>query len=480
MRAIAHYAISVILLGVYGGQVCPLVDELDPIRWWAEVAIVFLVVFAARVAIIRLLIEPAPLDRQTRRQLVVEASMYITAALIVSGYNYILYNFPVHSAAKITTGFVLLGFFAAMDLALERERIVALKAADLGVSAPMDIRRIFPLTTKFALAASATAILATIVVFLVIAKDMGLEMEGTNWDPKLIILGEISFVGAVILLQTLNLVASFSKNLNLFLNRQNNALMAVDEGNLATMVPVSGHDEFGVMAVYTNSMIESLRRRTAEAQITQDVTMLALASLAETRDNETGAHILRTQRYVRALADRLRDKPGFTEHLNPASIELLYKSAPLHDIGKVGVRDAVLLKPGKLTDEEFAEMKMHPKYGSDALLRAEAQLGETSFLRLAREIAYGHHEKWDGSGYPEGIKGDAIPLSARLMALADVYDALISKRVYKPAFTHEQAKEIIIKGRGSHFDPVVVEAFEKAEDDFTAIKAKYADSHGEG
>ena len=165
----------------------------------------------------------------------------------------------------------------------------------------------------------------------------------------------------------------------------------------------------------------------AELQQTRDVSILALASLAETRDNETGAHILRTQSYVKALAIRLKDHPDFRGELTSEFIDLLFKSAPLHDVGKVGIPDNILLKPGKLTDEEFEVMKQHAQLGSDALLVAESQLGSNSFLRLAREIAASHHEKWNGSGYPLGSKGDGIPLSARLMALADVYDALISK-----------------------------------------------------
>ena len=158
-------------------------------------------------------------------------------------------------------------------------------------------------------------------------------------------------------------------------------------------------------------------------------------------------------------------------------MDLLYKSAPLHDVGKVGIPDSILLKPGKLTDEEFMIMKTHAQLGADSLAVAEARLGSNSFLRYARGIAASHHEKWDGSGYPQGLKGDAIPLSARLMALADVYDALISKRVYKPAFDHDKAKSIILDGEGSHFDPRVVAAFISCEGEFTEIAAEYKDDH---
>ena len=222
---------------------------------------------------------------------------------------------------------------------------------------------------------------------------------------------------------------------------------------------------------------ERVRERTAELATTQDVTILAMASLAETRDNETGNHIRRTQHYIKVLAEELAKQPPYSEQLTAEIIELLYKSAPLHDIGKVGIPDHVLLKPGKLTDEEFMIMKGHPGLGLHAITTAEKLLGDrdTSFLRHARDIAYTHHEKWDGSGYPQRLKGEEIPLSGRLMAVADVYDALITKRVYKDAFSHEKAVEIIREGSGSHFDPAVVEAFERVVEGFREVAERFSD-----
>jgi putative two-component system response regulator len=216
--------------------------------------------------------------------------------------------------------------------------------------------------------------------------------------------------------------------------------------------------------------------RTLEVQAIQDVTIMAMTSLAETRDNETGNHIRRTQLYVKALAQHLRQHPRFAHALSDRMIDLLYKSAPLHDIGKIGIPDSILLKPGKLTVEEFEIMKTHTTLGRDAIEKAERRLGmRVAFLSVSKEIAYSHQEKWDGSGYPEGLRGDAIPMSARLMAVADVYDALISKRVYKPAFSHEQACASIVKGRGTHFDPDMVDAFVEIAEDFRNIAQKYPD-----
>jgi putative two-component system response regulator len=180
---------------------------------------------------------------------------------------------------------------------------------------------------------------------------------------------------------------------------------------------------------------------------------------------------------VLALARELQAHPGFKPALDDRTVEMLFKSAPLHDIGKVGIPDAILLKPGKLTRDEFEIIKRHTTIGRDTIAAAEKLIeAPSTFLRIAREIAHYHQEKWDGSGYPEGLRGDAIPLPARLMALADVYDALISRRVYKPPYSHETAVSIITKGSGSHFDPDVVAAFLRIEAQFRAIAERFADT----
>ena len=217
-------------------------------------------------------------------------------------------------------------------------------------------------------------------------------------------------------------------------------------------------------------------RRMADNQHIQDVTIHALARLAETRDNETGNHILRTQEYVRTLAQRLQRNPRFADRIDDRLVILLAKSAPLHDIGKVGIPDRVLLKPGKLDAEEWAIMKTHAQLGADALDHAERDVAHPlEFLQCAKQIARSHHERWDGSGYPDGLAGEAIPLPARLMALADVYDALISQRVYKPPFPHQQACAMIVAERGRHFDPDVVDAFIDCHAELNAVALRFAD-----
>jgi len=224
---------------------------------------------------------------------------------------------------------------------------------------------------------------------------------------------------------------------------------------------------------------QEVNRRMEENALIQEVSIRALTHLAEIRDLETGNHLLRTQGYVRALAGRLRHHPRFAGILTDRYIEVLVRSAPLHDIGKVGIPDQILLKPGRLTPAEWDIMKTHAALGSDAIAWAERSTPRRlEFLALAREIARWHHERWDGTGYPDGLSGEQIPASARLMALADVFDALVSARVYKDAMPYPQARAIIDQGRGTHFDPDVVDAFTAGFETFTAIAERFRDVHG--
>jgi putative two-component system response regulator len=242
------------------------------------------------------------------------------------------------------------------------------------------------------------------------------------------------------------------------------------------MARVKTHLDLHNKNVYLEQLVNE---RTKEIAAIQDVTIHAMASLAETRDNETGNHIRRTQNYVKLLAQHLQFHPKFTHFLNmDGVIDTLFKSAPLHDIGKVGIPDAILLKPGRFEPSEFDIMKSHPELGQNAILQAESELGiDVPFLQYAKEIAYGHHEKWDGSGYPQGLSGEDIPISARLMAIADVYDALISRRVYKEGMPHAQAVDIILDGKGTHFDPDMIDAFILLHEAFNDIALTFADSH---
>ena len=225
---------------------------------------------------------------------------------------------------------------------------------------------------------------------------------------------------------------------------------------------------------------EMVEGRTREIALTQEATIEALANLAEYRDPETGEHIRRTQNYVKTMALKLKEHKRFSDYLDDRSIKLLTASAPLHDIGKVALSDSILLKKGPLSSEETAIMQKHTTYGHDTILTAEKRLGTNSFLSFAREIAISHHEKWDGSGYPNGLKGDAIPVPGRIMAIADVYDALTSKRVYKSPISHSEAIRIIAEGDGrtkpEHFDPDVLEVFLESEGELREIAMQFIDS----
>jgi putative two-component system response regulator len=231
---------------------------------------------------------------------------------------------------------------------------------------------------------------------------------------------------------------------------------------------------------HNQNLERMVQQRTAQLLLMQEALILAMASMAEYRSGAPDNHIRRTQHYVRALALKLRSHPRFAASLSDENIDLMVKSAPLHDIGKVAIPDRILQKRGKLDAEEFETMKLHAAYGRDTIMLAEKHLGgSNSFLMFARQIAHSHQEKWDGSGYPESLSGEEIPVSARLMAVADVYDALISRRVYKPPFTHAQSLEIMRQGRGSHFDPDVLDAFFSLEAEFLRIAQEFADAEDE-
>ena len=232
------------------------------------------------------------------------------------------------------------------------------------------------------------------------------------------------------------------------------------------------------LADQNRSLARILAARAGEVALTQDVTILALTSLATMRDQVAGAHIRRTQRYVRRLAEELGRHPRFADRLSDGAIRTMSQSAPLHDIGNAAIPDAILFKPGKLTAVEFEIVKTHPSIGRDTLMAAiSGDSQPTEFLKYAIDICGSHHEKWDGSGYPEGLAGERIPLAARLMALADVYDALTSRRVYKAALDHAAAVRIIREGDGRHFDPAVVAAFLRCADDFRDIADPGGDPH---
>ncbi|MFH0922314.1 MAG: HD domain-containing phosphohydrolase [Fibrobacterota bacterium] len=259
-----------------------------------------------------------------------------------------------------------------------------------------------------------------------------------------------------------------------------------------TIIDITEKKKFEeVLTNYNDTLEKEISERTRERDELQKVSILGLSKITEYRDPETGNHVIRMAHYSRLIAKGLGQSPKYRHYITDTYVDEIFISAPLHDIGKVGIEDRVLKKPGKLTPDEFELMKYHSIYGGDTLRDIEKQLSFRSFLTLGKEIAYNHHQKWDGSGYPnypaEGghptlniqghrpLKGSEVPLSARIVALADVYDALTSKRCYKNAIPHDKARSIILEERGAHFDPDIVDIFMELEQEFIAILAKFKD-----
>ncbi len=232
--------------------------------------------------------------------------------------------------------------------------------------------------------------------------------------------------------------------------------------------------EFNEMSTSLQTQAQAVENRTAEILKTRDMALVTLARLAESRDAETGRHLERIAAYSRSIAAALRDSP-YADCIDERFIDQLEKSSPLHDIGKVGIPDAILRKPSRLTDEEFNVMREHTIIGASTLRSVIDDFDDHTFLEMGMEIAYCHHEKWDGSGYPRHLVGEEIPLSARIVAVSDAYDCITTKRVYKPAYDHEEAVRRILKDRGRHFDPVVVDAFLACQGEFDTIRETYSE-----
>ena len=473
---IFHYLLGMVLLSVYGARVCPFLDSLNVFQLVIPIVIFFTIALFIRLQLQKN-VDSLPLEKQIKAQFFLEFKVLSITGFALAISNIISYDFPLESSLKVIFGTMMLAIFIGIDQALVREHYTINEYVKKGVN--VTVSQIFlSIPAKFIAMSIIMIGSITAILLMAIKKDLDwFHEEGIHLDflkAQLSILGEISFIILIILAYSIRIILLFGNNLKILLKHQNEALQKVSHGDLNTHVPVVTYDEFGLMAEGTNTMITDLKKQQEKIQKTRDVVILGMASLAEARDNETGAHILRTQNYVKALALYLQSQGKYLSLLTNENIETLYKSAPMHDIGKVGIPDHILLKPGKLTEDEFAIMKQHAQIGADAIEHTKGELDcEDTFLNFAQEIANYHHEKYDGSGYPHGLKGDEIPLSARLMAVADVYDALISKRVYKEGFSHEKAKEIILEGRGTHFDPEIVDAFVAIEEEFVRIKEQF-------
>ncbi|WP_038211204.1 HD-GYP domain-containing protein [Vibrio orientalis] len=466
------YVVAALIFGIYGGRVCPMLETLTASQILFHISVTYGAVFLFR----HYLLRDHSLVKENRLARL-DATLFCLASLPLALFYNFHYDFPLDSNLKVLLGMTLFGFFTGLILQL----IAKLAQFD---NLSNQQRRDFELSgerqsmvKQMIIMVSLLLVTLSTMLAMVAVKDIfWLEhnpdrvLDGSG---KISVIKEFIYIAFVLGGYAITIMVLWSKLMHKILLAQESSLVEVTKGNMNTRLPIFEHDELGSMASLTNEMLDSLQSSQEEVKTTRDVAIISLSALAESRDNETGAHILRTQEYVRALAQYLSQFEQHQTLLTENYIELLYKSAPLHDVGKVGIPDQILLKPGKLTAEEFEVMKGHPEIGAKALSMAEQQLGSNSFLQLAKEISLTHHEKWDGKGYPNGLKGEEIPLSGRLMALADVYDALISERVYKKAFSHDKAKSIILEGDGQHFDPQIVQAFLAIEHEFVAIADKY-------
>ncbi|MFW7525235.1 HD domain-containing phosphohydrolase [Vibrio ostreicida] len=466
------YTMAAVLFGAYGGRVCPFLETLTTQAIVFHVSVAFAVLFIFRHYLLRhhSLVAEQKLAR-------LDTTLFFMASLPLAFFYNLQYEFPIDSNLKILFGLTLFGFFTGLILQLSS------KLASFGQLSTTQQNRFELSGERQSMVKQMISMIALLLISLTAMLSM-VAVKDIYWlehhpeqlldgSGTLSVIKEFIYIAVVLGGYVCAILMLWTKLMRKVLLSQEQSLLSVTQGNTSHRLSIFEHDELGSMANLTNQMLDHLELSQNEVKTTRDVAIVSLSALAESRDNETGAHILRTQEYVRALATYLSQFEQHQPLLSPQYIELLYKSAPLHDVGKVGIPDHILLKPGKLTEPEFEIMKTHPHIGAKALSTAEAQLGSNSFLQLAKEIALTHHEKWDGSGYPKGLSGEDIPLSGRLMALADVYDALISERVYKKAFSHDKAKSIILQGRGTHFDPALIDAFLAIEQEFVDIADRY-------
>ncbi|MBV6658507.1 MAG: HD domain-containing protein [Devosiaceae bacterium] len=470
-----HYAAFVGIYSAYGYQVCPYLDNLS----LAQIAVPAMLTMLAHALLSGWLHQRIGADgkgQAVQRIFLSDWALFVGLGIGLAAFNLLVHGFPPGSGGKVLFGYLALGLYISLDMALRRDLHVATTMRATGRDYPIT-DQFMPYQTKLILFSAMNVGVMAVVGLLVTMKDLiwVRQTELTDSQVQALVLFDALVVIGVLAAYILLVIRQYSRKVALALDEENSALDAVRKGDLSSRVAVVSNDEFGQLANLTNGMIGRLSDTLDEVARSRSAIIQALVALAAKRDNETGLHLKRTQMYVRLLAEHLQLSGPHRQALSDEQIETIIRAAPLHDIGKVGVPDAVLRKPGRLTEDEFEIMKTHAQIGADALREANTTLGGSSFIEAAIEIAEAHHERWDGAGYPHGLKGEAIPLSARIMAVADVYDAIRTKRVYKPSRDHGDARSIIVDGSGAHFDPVIVEAFLDVEHEFERIADAWSD-----
>ena len=470
-RSLAHYVVACLIVSLYGYAVCEFIDGL-PISYWAGTLVpVLAVVWLTRTWISRY-VSRLPLDRQPALAMAVETASFTMAGLILGSINTYVHGFPVASGLKAAVGFMAVGVFAGVDQAMIR---VILRFDQGGLQRPIrDVSA--SLAIRIGIAGGVVMGFAIVIAALLAARIMESGLDHTVSKTQLAI--EFLFVFVVFLAYLANLGHSYGRIVQRGLAEQMTALAQSRSGLGKTRAVVGTNDEIGLVATEINFLLDALSQAETETVRAHEATIRGLVSLAGARDNETGDHLRRTQLYLECIARQLALDPAYRANLSDETITRMIAAAPLHDIGKVAIPDAVLRKPGKLDAAEFEVMKTHVNEGIAVIDKVTREVGVTPFLAMARDIIAGHYEKFDGSGYPRQLKGQEIALAGRIMAVADVYDALRSQRVYKPALSREAAREIILAGAGSHFDPVVVAAFLLVEPAIDRIATELMDRPG--
>lgn len=469
-RSAGHHLVSSVFVTIYGYSVCNFINGLEVSLWAATLLPVLVAQWMLRSAIAAR-ISAASSAARPRLAFCGELGVFVIGGAVIGVVNSVFHGFPPGSGLKAMMGFVTIGIFAGVDQAFVRTRI---RFEEGGMpSLPSTPRS--PFAVRLGLSFGLVTALLLVVISLLVLR--GIE-DGTVQSAQgfrhLAI--EFAFVFLVILCYVGNCARGAERLLAKAVSEQVKTLGEAREGRARRRAVIGTHDEIGFVSGEINHLLDELDRAHETTTRTNDAIMQALIGLAGARDNETGAHLQRTQRYVGILCNQLALDPEHASALSPSAIADIVSAAPLHDIGKVAVPDAILRKPGRLTPEEFEVMKNHVTHGLAVIDKVVADVGATPFLAAARDVIAGHHEHWNGAGYPFGLKGAAIPLAGRVMALADVYDALRSARVYKPAMTHAEARRILIDGAGTQFDPLVLAAFLVAEPQFERIAASITDS----
>ncbi|MBT3416242.1 MAG: HD domain-containing protein [Nitrospina sp.] len=468
MRVTVHYIFSIVALAFYGEKVCPLLETIGKLEWSLRLVVVFTVLFLIRPLLVKSIVLKTVWQKQSQFQFLLELALFVVGALALGWYNSFENDASLGNNAKVYLGCTMFGFFIACDMALERQKLIA-EDPDLVTGNIESAKVTFPITAKLTAVAVFSLIFMTSIMFLVFLKDLYwfIDLGQDNYGQgSFFFLQELLFVGSVILAEMVNLIVSFCRNLKQFFHNQNASMEAVSNGNLDQHVMISSQDEFSVMGHYTNWMIEMLKKRNRELEKARREIVVRLGRAAEYRDNETGMHVIRMSNYSAALARAAK--------LPEEQCDLILQASPMHDVGKIGIRDSILLKPGKLDDEEWVNMKTHVNIGVSILSGGDSQI-----IQLAQEIAATHHEKYDGTGYPNGLKGEGISIAGRIVPVCDVFDALTSVRPYKEAWTVEDAIELLKREKGKHFDPDLVDKFISILPEILEIRARYSETSAE-